>query len=75
MVKLISVAALCLGMVAGAPAAATELSPMQAQPRMMRTVWWTVRIVPAPVPCSTDSDCERKNGGPVVLNSRPVYRT
>lgn len=71
MVKLISVAALCLGMVAGAPAMAQE----QPQARIVRAVWWMVRIVPAPVPCSTDSDCERKNGGPVVLNSRPVYRT
>lgn len=71
MVKLISVVALCVGVVAGAPAAAED----RPAPRMMHLVYKAVRAVPAPVPCTTDSDCERRHGGPVVLNSRPVYRT
>lgn len=71
MVKLIGIAALCVGMVAGSPAAAQE----QVQGRVTFAVWRVVRVLPAPVPCTTDTDCERKNGGPVVLNSRPVYRT
>lgn len=71
MVKLIGAVALCVGVVAGAPAAAQEAP----RARVMQAVFVWVRVVPAPVPCTTDSDCERRHGGPVVLNSRPVYRT
>lgn len=72
MVRLIGAVALCVGVVGGSGAAAQE----QARPRVLyHAVYMTVRIVPAPVACTTDSDCERKHGGPVVLNSRPVYRT
>lgn len=68
MVKLISVALVCVGVVV--PAMAKE----QPHQRPLRyAVYVTQRAVP--VPCTTDTDCERRHGGPVVLNSRPVRRT
>jgi hypothetical protein len=71
MVKLLSVALVCVG--TGGCVASVPVPVMVQEP--VADVRYLPWVVVRPVPCDTDTDCERKNGGPVVLNRRPVYRT